>query len=104
MNASINSKLHKLNHYFHTTNPDMTDKERLFSRVIKLNEEVGELCEAVLTEHDRNQRHKDKDIDFDAELADITICLLLLAQDRNKDIWVEVDSKLEKLMRKCNLD
>jgi NTP pyrophosphatase (non-canonical NTP hydrolase) len=81
----------------------MTEKERLFSRVVKLNEEVGELCEAILTENDKNQRVKDKVIDVDAELADVLICTLLLAQDREKDVWHEVDVKLKKISEKFNL-
>lgn len=103
MIEEINVKLKSLNTYFHATNPDMTQKERLFSRVIKLNEEVGELCEAILSEEDKNQRSKEKIINVDAELADILICALLLAQDRDKDVWKEVESKLEKLSLKFNL-
>jgi NTP pyrophosphatase (non-canonical NTP hydrolase) len=103
MIEKITDKLQKLNTYFRETNQDMTENERLFSRVIKLNEEVGELCEAVLSEKDKNQRIKEKITDVDAELADVLICTLLLAQDRDKNIWDEVDSKLEKISRKFNL-
>lgn len=104
MIENIDSTLKKLNTYFHSTNPDMTQKERLFSRVIKLNEEVGELCEAILSENDKNQRIKDKVIDVDAELADVLICTLLLAQDREKNIWIEVENKLQKISQKFNLN
>ena len=58
MIENLNHRLDVLNKYFHATNPDMTAKERLFSRVVKLNEEVGELCEAILSENDKNQREK----------------------------------------------
>jgi NTP pyrophosphatase (non-canonical NTP hydrolase) len=103
MIEKITDKLQKLNTYFRETNQDMTENERLFSRVIKLNEEAGELCEAVLSEKDKNQRVKEKVTDVDAELADVLICTLLLAQDRDKNIWDEVDSKLEKISNKFNL-
>ena len=103
MIEQINIKLEKLNNYFQTTNPEMTQKERLFSRIIKLNEEVGELCEAILSENDMNQRVKEKLVDVDIELADVLICTLLLAQDREKDVWKEVDLKLEKVTQKFNL-
>jgi NTP pyrophosphatase (non-canonical NTP hydrolase) len=82
----------------------MSEKERLFSRVIKLNEEVGELCEAILSENDKNQRIKDKVIDVDVELADVLICTLLLAQDREKNVWIEVENKLQKISQKFNLN
>ena len=104
MIEKIEATLKNLNSHFHSTNPDMTEKERLFSRVVKLNEEVGELCEAILSENDKNQRIKDKVIDVDAELADVLICTLLLAQDREKDIWNEVDIKLQKISQKFNLN
>ena len=103
MIETVNDTLKKLNTHFHATNPDMTEKERLFSRVVKLNEEVGELCEAILSENDKNQRIKDKVIDVDAELADVLICTLLLAQDREKDVWEEVTQKLQKISQKFNL-
>lgn len=34
------------------------DKERLLERIVKLNEEVGELCEATLYEVDIDRRKK----------------------------------------------
>ena len=104
MIEKINATLQKLNTYFHSTNPEMTERERLFSRIVKLNEEVGELCEAVLSENDSNQRKKERVTNVDAELADVLICTLLLAQDREKDIWNEVDMKLQKISQKFNLE
>jgi len=104
MMEKLNEILAKLDTHFRSTNSEMTEKERLFSRVIKLNEEVGELCEAVLSENDRNQREKGKVIDLDAELADIIICTLLIAHTRDKDIWEEINTKLTRLQQKFNLE
>lgn len=103
MIETINIRLKALDSHFHAKNPEMTAKERLFSRVIKLGEEVGELCEAILSENDKNQRSKEKIIDVDSELADVIICTLLLAQNREKDIWKEVDLKLEKVFQRLNI-
>ena len=103
MIEKINRDLQKLDAYFRSSG-EMTEKERLFSRVIKLNEEVGELCEAVLHENDSNQRNKEREIDLDSELADVLICTLLLAQSRDTDIWTEVDKKLSKQITKFNLE
>jgi NTP pyrophosphatase (non-canonical NTP hydrolase) len=101
--TSLIEKIAKIDEYFRSTNDAISEKERIFSRVVKLNEEVGELCEAALYEHDKNQREKGKGIDFDAELADVMICTLLLAQRRQKDIWLEIDKKLEKQFNRFNL-
>jgi NTP pyrophosphatase (non-canonical NTP hydrolase) len=103
MIEKITTTLTKLDVHFRDTNEGMTESERVFSRVVKLNEEVGELCEAILSEKDKNQRVKEKVTDVDAELADVLICTLLLAQDRDKNIWDEVNSKLEKISKKFNL-
>lgn len=104
MIETINETLKKLDTFFRKNNSEMTEKERLFSRVIKLNEEVGELCEAILSENDKNQRTKEKMIDVDAELADVLICTLLLAQGREKDVWEEVKKKLTKKSKEFSLE
>lgn len=99
----LHKNLEKFDNYFRTHGETLTEKERLFSRVIKLNEEVGELCEAILTEFDSNQRQKDKEIDLDSELADVIICTLLLAQNREKNIWEEIEKKVDKQLTRFNL-
>ncbi|MBP6924289.1 MAG: MazG-like family protein [Candidatus Pacebacteria bacterium] len=104
MIEKISTRLQKIDNYFREISPDWSERERLFSRVVKLNEEVGELCEAVLYENDTVQRTKDKVIDLDSELADVIICTLLLAHNREKDIWIEVDKKLTKQMGRFNLE
>jgi NTP pyrophosphatase (non-canonical NTP hydrolase) len=101
---ALNIKLKKFDDYFRTHGEALSEKERLFSRIVKLNEEVGELCEAVLCEFDSNQRKKDKKIDLDAELADVIICTLLLAQNREKNVWDEVEKKVEKQLNRFNLN
>lgn len=100
----LNNRLSKIDLYFRSVDETSTEKERLLSRIVKLNEEVGELCEAALCENDINQRPKDKEIDFDAELADVLICTLLLAHNRSKDVWVEVENKLTKQFKRLNLE
>jgi NTP pyrophosphatase (non-canonical NTP hydrolase) len=96
--------LKRFDDYFRHNGEALSEKERLFSRVVKLNEEVGELCEAVLCEYNSNQRQKEKAIDLDAELADIIICTLLLAQNREKNIWDEVEKKVEKQLTRFGID
>ncbi len=97
-------RLRKIDEHFRANDPTLTEKERFLSRLVKLNEEVGELCEAGLCESDKNQRQKEKEVDFDAELADVLICALLLARGRQKDVWSEVDKKLTKQFKRFNLE
>ena len=99
----LSERIQKFDDYFRSNGEALSAKERLFSRVVKLNEEVGELCEAVLHEYDSNQRRKEKSIDLDGELADIIICTLLLAHGRDKDIWTEVDKKINKQLERFGL-
>lgn len=97
-------RIAKISAYLRSTGGTMTEKERLFAQVIKLNEEVGELCEAILHEYDAHQRRKEKEIDLDAELADVLITTLILAENRQKDIWSQVDKKLDKQFDRFGLE
>lgn len=87
----------------HFRNVDKPETTRFLERIVKLNEEVGELCEAALTEVDENQRQKEKDIDFDAELADVVICTLMLSIGRERSVLEEVNAKLDKSLKRFNL-
>jgi NTP pyrophosphatase (non-canonical NTP hydrolase) len=98
---SILVKINTLNEHFRSV--DQPENLRLFQRITKLNEEVGELCEAALCEQDPNQRLKDKDIDFDAELADVIISALMLSTGRKKSIEAEINKKLDKILTKFNI-
>lgn len=103
MIEKIGEKITKLDTYFKNDSAVQTEREALYARMIKLNEEVGELAEAVLHEHDPYQREKNKTIDFDEELADVLICTLLLAKQRKKDVWSVVDKKLDLQVKRFNL-
>lgn len=101
MNA-IFIKIQKLQRHFQTSS-DQPPNERFLQRIVKLNEEVGELCEAALCEVDKDQRVKDKEIDFDAELADVIICALMISTNRAKDIEGEINKKLDKILTRLNI-
>ena len=79
-----------------------SEYERLLSRAVKLNEEVGELCEAVLDQNNEQRAEKD-DIDIGSEIADVIICTLMIAETVKVDTWGEVMKKLEKISNKFNL-
>lgn len=82
--------------HFHNQFKNSSPYERLLTRAVKLNEEVGELCEAVL--HENNEQRVEKtDIDLPSEIADVIICTLMIAHLKNVDVWGEVAKKIEKI-------
>jgi len=99
---NIFEKLHKLNKHFQTSS-DQPPNELFLQKIVKLNEEVGELCEAALCEVDQDQRVKDKETDFDAELADVIICALMLSTNRQRNIEDEINKKLDKILTRLNI-
>ncbi len=99
---SILEKINKLDGHFRNTS-DQPDNLRFLQRMVKLSEEVGELAEAALTEIDPDQRKKDREVDFDAELADVIITALMLSTGRNNDITSEIHKKLDKVLTRFNI-
>lgn len=101
----IRKKITVLDDHFRSTdsNQQKSEYQRLLERLTKLNEEVGELCEATLCTFDSNQRMKDRDTDFEKELADVFICTMMLAQSCEKDFTETVHEVLNKNLRRHNL-
>lgn len=78
----------------------MSEKTRAFGRMVKLMEELWELCEALLG-HFGNQR-KEKLARFDRahlewEFADVIITTLLLARTLEVDIREALEKKIERI-------
>ncbi len=99
---SILEKISKLDQYFRSTS-DQPDNLRFLQRVVKLSEEVGELAEAALTETDPDQRVKEREINFDAELADVIITALMLSTGRKVIVSDEIHKKLDAVMKRFNI-
>lgn len=77
-----------------------TDKEKLYARTIKLNEEVGELCEEILA-YNKDQRtekleNKTSD-DLAYEIADVLITTLLIAESLGIDPNDALQKKITKI-------
>lgn len=72
-------------------------------QTIKLNEEVGELCDAVLA-YDSFQRSEKLDEfeeqDLDDELADVLITSLLLADMMDVDVEEALENKIETVEKR----
>lgn len=83
-------------HYFKNV-----DKEKLIlARTVKLTEELGELCEEVLS-HNSFQRKEKLDNhqkeNLPEEFADVLITTLLLAKSMEVDIKKALEKKIEKV-------
>lgn len=97
----LTKNIETIDAHFHTLYKN-TPYERMLTRAVKLNEEVGELCEAVL--HENNEQRPEKtDIDFGSEVADVIICTLMLAKTKDIDVWGEVAKKIEKIKIRNNI-
>ncbi|MDC1205555.1 hypothetical protein N8083_01770 [Candidatus Pacebacteria bacterium] len=81
---------------------DFSHRERTFSRTVKLTEEVGELCEAVLADANQQQR-KNKNFNLEEEIADVLITSLLIANHKNLDINQALTDKVEKIKKRFNI-
>lgn len=95
----IDEHIHAIDQFFHETRPGQSSNERLFSRTIKLTEEVGEVSEAVLQEAGEQRNNKETG-DLDSELADVLITTLLIASTRESDIWDNAIAILERFRKK----
>lgn len=80
---------------------NQTRTEKLYARTIKLNEEVGELCEEILAHNgdQRKEKLENKSADGLAqELADVLITTLLIAES----LTIDVNEALERKIAKIN--
>lgn len=73
------------------------NEKRILARTVKLQEEMGELCEEILKNLSLQRKEKLKSKGkLNEEFADVLITLLLLA----KAVDVDVEDALEKKIRK----
>lgn len=76
------------------------EEKRILARTVKLTEELGELCDEVLSFNSLQRQDKlDKhDVNnLSEEFADVLITTLLLAQVMNVDIEKALKQKMEKI-------
>jgi NTP pyrophosphatase (non-canonical NTP hydrolase) len=80
------------------------DKGKLIlSSTVKLTEELGELCDEVLTFNSRQRQEKldgRTDENLPAEFADAIIAVFMLAKDMDIDLNEAVKKKIEKINAK----
>lgn len=76
------------------------EEKRILARTVKLTEELGELCDEVLSFGSMQRKDKldnhDKN-NLPGEFADVMITTLLLAEVMNVDIEEALKAKIEKI-------
>ena len=74
-----------------------TQQERLYAQMVKVGEEVGELCDAVLAHANAQRQDKLDNMEEDAlpkELADVVITLFILAARFKVDLPAALEKKI----------
>ena len=82
-----------------------SDRERVYARTIKLGEEYGELCDAVLGSFgdQRSDKLSGEDREnLEGEFADVVIVAYLLAECMNVDMSKALTTKMQKIREKHN--
>lgn len=92
--------IEKVDKFFLDQYPDLRGKERLYARMIKLSEEVGELADEVLSSQSDQRREKLDRKEKDAlpdEIADVIITTLMLARSLDVDVERALERKIDKI-------
>lgn len=80
------------------------DKQmKVFAQTVKVNEEMGELCNAVLDNFSLQRKAKSKkakDAELAKELADVLITTLLLADTLEVDIKKALKKKVKMIKKR----
>ena len=78
-----------------------SEKEKILLRVVKLNEEVGELCEEILNKfgNQRLDKHFDEK-NLREEFADVVIVLMLLADKLGINVERALEDKVNKIYQR----
>lgn len=90
-------------HEFFRKEKRQTQKNRIFARTIKLGEEYGELCDAVLASVGDQRKEKltrEKPGNLEDEFADVLIVLFMLAKAMDVDIMSVLDGKIQKIRKR----
>jgi len=79
------------------------EEKRILARTVKVSEELGELCDEVLSFNSMQRQEKldeDKAENLSAEFADVWITTLLLAKTMGVDVRAALSRKIEKINKR----
>lgn len=90
---------------FRSLDTTLSEKEHVLYRTIKIGEEYGELCDAILSSggnQRKNKLTKYKEGDLEGEFADVIITTFLLAEAMKINLYDAIIKKTEKIKNKHN--
>ncbi len=96
----INMEDERLKKYYGSY-PDQ--EKRILARTVKLTEELGELCDEVLSHSSLQRKQKLSEHNKDnlpEEFADVIITALLLAKSMDIDVEKALEKKVEKINKR----
>ncbi|MGE5541080.1 MAG: MazG nucleotide pyrophosphohydrolase domain-containing protein [Bacillota bacterium] len=88
---------------FNSLNKGGEGVQRIFARTIKIGEEYGELCDAVLASvGDQRTEKLGERSEIEGEFADVVITTFMLAKAMDIDMASALAAKAEKIREKHN--
>lgn len=89
--------------FFRTLKRNRKGNERLFATTVKLGEEYGELCDAVLLQTGNQRKGKTGSLEnLKGEIADVIIVAFLLAKVLDIDVQKALKTKIKMIREKHN--
>ncbi len=91
--------------FFKSIDSTITEREHILFRTIKVGEEYGELCDAVIAKVGTQRKNKSDKYEEDAlesEFADVVITTFMLAQAMGIDVIPALETKMKKIKEKYN--
>jgi NTP pyrophosphatase (non-canonical NTP hydrolase) len=81
----------------------LDEEKRTLARTVKLMEELGELCDDVLSygsmqRGDKLEKHDRENVQ--EEFADVIFTAMLLAKSMGIDVWKGMERKMEKIKKR----
>ncbi len=83
----------------------LSPRENILAETVKLNEEVGELCNEVLSFLGEQREEKLKSFDKEKlanEIADVLIVTLLIAKSVDVDFELALENKIKQIETRYN--
>ncbi len=102
---SFKEFIQKQDQLFKSMDTSLSDREHILYRTIKIGEEYGELCDAILSSGGNQRKNKLSEFkheDLEGEFADVIITTFLLAEAMNIDLYTAIADKTEKILTKHN--
>jgi len=100
---NIQDKIDAINEKFKQIEDETELKTLMLKKVLKIGEEYGELCDAMLSEIGSQRKSKLNSYDsqdFKEELADVIVTALTLARYMDLDLKELIMSKLNKIEKR----